>query len=173
MKRWAVMMFAVFAGLAHAAPGSMVKEEDLLSAPKTGASRLARLEKNAAVEVLARQGGWTQVRAGTRTGWVRILSVRTLVTSSAAGNLAALTQRRDDSRVVAVAGLRGLNEEELRAARFDANELTLLERHRVDAADATGFARAASLVARQIPYLPEPKPAGTQQTQPGTGFFGE
>jgi uncharacterized protein YgiM (DUF1202 family) len=147
-----------------AASGSMIKDEDLKSSPSAAASRVSSVSKGSSVEVLARQGGWTQIRAGRNTGWVRILSVRTSVTTSGAGELAALASRRDDRQVVAVAGLRGLNEEELKAARFNAQELMLMDRYRVDQVEATRFARDAHLVPRQVAYLPEPKTTATTTT---------
>ncbi|HNQ03431.1 MAG TPA: SH3 domain-containing protein [Thiobacillaceae bacterium] len=143
-----------------AGPGTLIKDEDLKSSPSVAAARVAALAKGSNVEILARQGGWTQIRAGGHTGWVRILSVRANTSTGSAADIAALASRRD-SRVVAVAGVRGLNEEELKMARFDAQELQSMERYRATAADATGFARAAGLSQRRVPYLPAPAPAGS------------
>jgi len=154
-----------------AAPGTMIKDEELKSSPSASAANVAGVAKGSAVEVLARQGGWTQVRANGRTGWVRILSVRGSVSTGSAADLAALTAKRE-GQVVAVAGLRGLNEEELKAAKFNAQELQLLDRYRSDDADATGFARAANLARRQVPYLPDPKPAASNRNS-GTNILGE
>lgn len=164
-------LFLLFLGMiafpAWAAPGTLLKDEELKASPSAGAPRVASVRKGAEVEVLARQGGWTQVRAGNQTGWVRILSVRTSVSTTSAGDLAALTSRREGGQVVAVAGLRGLNEEELKTARFNAQELMLLDRYRVDEPEATSFARAAKLVGRQVSYLPDPKPASSNKTNGG------
>lgn len=151
------MLFGLLAQPVWAAPGTMIKDEDLRATPSGTAAKVASVGKGSSVEVLARQGGWTQVRAGGRTGWVRILSVRTTVSTTGAGDLAALTAKRD-GQVVAVAGLRGLNEEELKTAKFNLQELKLLDGYKSDQAGATRFARAANLVSRQVAYLPEPKP---------------
>lgn len=156
---------------AWAAPGTMIKDEDMKASPSATAPKVASLAKGSAVEILGREGGWTQVRASKRTGWVRILSVRGEVSSGSAADLAALTARRE-GQVVAVAGLRGLNEEELKSARFNAQELLLMDRYRADEAEATGFARAANLVRRQVPYLPDPKPAAGNRNS-GTDIWGE
>jgi hypothetical protein len=168
------MTFCLLMGLAQAAlaaPGTMIKDEVLLAAPSASAAQVASLAKGGEVEVLARQGGWTQVRAGSRTGWVRILSVRTSVSAAGAGDLAGLVAKRDN-QVVAVAGLRGLNEQELKSARFNAQELDLLERYKADRMEAEGFARAAGLESRQVAYLPDPKPAAAKSnaTQQGWEF---
>jgi hypothetical protein len=150
------LLLALLALPAWADTGSMIRDDTLRSAPSASAAKVASVSKGSSVEVLARQGGWTQIRAGSHTGWVRILSVRGSVSGSSAGDLAALASRRDN-QVVAVAGLRGLNEEELKAARFNPQELMLLDRYQVDQTEAKRFARAANLVARQIPYLPAPE----------------
>lgn len=148
-----------------AAPGTLIKDEDLRSSPSATAAKVASVAKGSSVDVLARDGGWTQIRVGGRTGWVRILSVRSSVGATGAGDLAALTSRRE-GQVVAVAGLRGLSEEELKSARFNAQELVLMDRYKVDQTEATGFARAAGLTARQVAYLPDPKPTSSSR---GTG----
>lgn len=151
-----------------AGTGTMIKDDVMRSAPSGSASTVASVSKGSTVEVVERQGGWTQIRAGGRTGWVRILAVRGTVSTSGVGDLAALTSQRD-GQVVAVAGLRGLNEEELKSAKFNAQELSLLERYKSDQADAAGFARAANLVSRKEAYLPEPKPQSSNTKGGATG----
>jgi hypothetical protein len=172
MKRSLLMLAAGLVSQAlWAAPGTMIKDEDLRATPSSTAARVASLSKGASVEVLARDGGWTQVRFGASTGWVRILSVRTSVSTGSVGDIAALASR-PQGQVVAVAGLRGLNEEELKGARFDAEELKLLNTFRVKPAEARAFARAARLEARKVPYLPTPRPdsgASSGDAFPGGG----
>ncbi len=154
-----------------AAPGTMIKDEDLRSTPSATAAKVASVAKGSSVEVLARQGGWTQVRVGGRTGWVRILSVRASVSTTSAGDLAALASKRE-GQVVAVAGLRGLSEEELKSAKFNAQELVLMDRYKADQAEAAGFARIANLAGRQVPYLPDPKPAPSGNGNTGGNLWG-
>lgn len=166
-----VLCLGLMALPAWATPGTMIKDEELKSSPSASAPKLASVAKGSSVEILARQGGWTQVRSNGRTGWVRILSVRGEVSTGSAADLGALTAKRDN-QVVAVAGLRGLNEEELKTAKFNAQELQVLDRYRADEADATDFARAANLVRRQVPYLPEPK-AATSHRNDETNIWGE
>ena len=140
-----------------AAPGTLIKEEELRAEPGSSAAVLARLARDTPVDVVARQGGWTQIHAQGVRGWVRILSVRTQVTTGSASDLAALASRRDGRQVVAVAGLRGLNEEELKAAKFDAAQLVTLEQYRATPMEAAQFARAGHLRAHKIAYLAPPK----------------
>lgn len=149
-------LLALLAGPAWAASGTLIKDETLRASPSATSASLASVARGSAVEVLAREGGWTQIRAGGRTGWVRILSVRTAASTTSASDLAALTSRREGSQVVAVAGLRGLNEEELKGARFNPQELALLDQYRVNPPQAAAFAQEAGLLARKLPYLPGP-----------------
>lgn len=146
---------------ALAASGVMLKNEDLRASASASAASVGRLDKGATVEVLGRQGGWTQVAEGGRKGWVRILSVRAESGAGSSAGLAGLVEagskRSDSSRVVAVAGLRGLNEEELKSARFDANELMRLDRYQVDRGDAEQYARAVGLRHQDLGYLPAPR----------------
>lgn len=166
-----ILAMGLLAQFAMAAPGTMLKDEELKSAPSTTAAIVSSVSKGSTVEVLERQGGWTRIQAGAHTGWVRILSVRTSVSTGGVGDLAALASRRDSSQVVAVAGLRGLNEEELKGAKFSPEELTLLNSFLVKPAEARNFARAANLEQRKVPYLPKPQAASSGNT--GSGFFGE
>lgn len=156
-----IMAMPFTASSAMAASGVMLKDDDLRNAASAGAASVGRVDKGARVEVLGRQGGWTQVSAGGRKGWVRILSVRAESGADAGAGLAGLleagSRRGDSSRVVATAGLRGLNEEELRSARFDAKELMSLDRYQVDRAAAEHYARAVGLRSQDVGYLPAPQ----------------
>jgi hypothetical protein len=157
---------------AVAAPGAagvMLREEVLRAAPNAAAESLAKLGKGATVRVLGNDGGWTQVHIAGTTGWVRILSVKSdLSATPDLGALAEVGKRPSDpGRVVAVAGVRGLDEEELKAARYDPEALHLLDTFASTRADAEAFARMAGLSPREVPYLPKPEiPASSTSSQP-------
>jgi predicted ThiF/HesA family dinucleotide-utilizing enzyme len=59
--------------------------------------------------------------------------------------------------VVATTGIRGLNEEELKAAKFNEAEVKLVESYSASKAQAQQFANEGKLVARKFDYLPEAK----------------
>ncbi len=155
----AVWVWAAWAVPALAASGVMLRDEVLRGAASATAPEVGSVARGASVEVLGRQGGWTQVRAAGRSGWVRVLSVRSDAPASTAG-LAGLveagTTRRDPGQVVAVAGLRGLTEEQLKTARFNAAELARLNQYAVTRADAEQFARAAALQRQEVGYIARP-----------------
>lgn len=170
--KYLVLSACLFATPALAASGQMLKDEEMRAAANLKAASVGQVAKGATVEVLGRQGGWTQISSGGRSGWVRILSVRTTVSSSGdlSGLVQAGTRRSDSSRVVATAGLRGLSEEELKSARYDAAELSRLDLYTVDRTAAEQFAKAAGLRTISLDYLPEPKTAQEQTPDSGSGF---
>lgn len=152
----------LYAGAAFAATGTLLRDEHLRATPSATATATAELPKGASVEILARQGGWLQIRTAGKTGWVRVLSVRSSSASQrdVGGELAGVigmgTRQADPGRVVSVAGVRGLSEQDLKAAHFNAQELERLDQYAVSRAAAQSFAREAGLASRSIDYLPSP-----------------
>lgn len=140
-------------------PGVMLRDDALRAEPRAAAPSLAQLGKGSSVRVLAGEGGWTQVYAAGKTGWVRILSVKSDLSSMPdLGALAEVGKRPADAgKVVAVAGSRGLDEGELKAARYAPDELILLDALAVSRAEAEQFARMAGLTRRDIANLPQPE----------------
>jgi hypothetical protein len=103
---------------------------------------------------------------------VRLLSVRT--GSGGAGGaglgdvVGVATKRSDPSRVVAVAGVRGLDEEDLKEAKFSAEELARLDTAAVSRAQARANADKAGLVAIKVLALPKP----TADASPANSSWG-
>lgn len=164
------LFLALAAQSAVAASGSMIKDDTLRAQPSATAASVGQAGKGSAVEVLARQSGWTQIKSGNTTGWVRLLSVRTSTAGSSVTDVGAFLDKRETGKVVAVAGLRGLSEEELKGARFDARELAAMDRFKVDRGGAQQFAQMAGLRTRSIEHLPKPKPP--KQETPSDSPFG-
>jgi len=171
MRMCGILVLSLASGLALAAPGVALRDENLLSKPVAGAAAAGKMKKGMAVDIVAKQGGWLQVKAGTSQGWVRLLSVRAGSGGTSGGGLAgvagvagAATQKSDPSRVVAVAGVRGLNEEDLKGAKYNAAEIAKLEGYAVNKAEAQAFAEKSGLKARKVAALPKP------QTQSGSDW---
>lgn len=59
-------------------------------------------------------------------------------------------------QIVATAGIRGLDEEQLRAAHFDAAQVLRMESQAVSADAARSFAAQGGLSSRPLAYLPDP-----------------
>lgn len=167
MKKYLIpataMLLYFSAASALAAPGTVLRNEKIYAQPSSSAAVAGSAVKGASVNILSKQGGWLRVSAGKTTGWIRLLSVRVgeggLGGTGVGDVVGAATTRSDPSRVVAVAGLRGLNDEDLKQAKFNADELAQLDVWVVTVAQAKAFAGQANLVAVSVPALPEPKPA--------------
>ncbi len=159
----AMLLLCTASATAWAAPGTVLRNEKLYSQPSASAKVAGAVAKGASVNILAKQGGWLRVTSGKTTGWIRLLSVR--AGAGGAGGVGvgdvvgAATTKSDPSRVVAVAGLRGLNEEDLKKATFNADEVARLDAMSVSATQARNFASQAGLAAVKVQALPEPKAA--------------
>ena len=164
MKHWArtaaILIGLVLSVPAWAARGSLLRAESLRTAPAADAPIVAELARGTAVDAVGRQGGWIRVRNGAQTGWVRLLSVRPGQAGERGvgfGEVTGLIARRPDaSRVVSVAGVRGLSEENLKTAKFNARQLEKLDSYAVGAEAARAFAAEQGLRARQVAQLPAP-----------------
>jgi hypothetical protein len=137
--------------------GVALKADKLVAEPFADAKQVGALGKGDAVTILKKTGGWFQVKAKGGQGWVRMLSVRRgqAGKGSAAKDVAALsTGRAGTGQIVSTTGVRGLSEEELKAAKYDEKELKKAEAYAVSKADAAKFAKQGKLVARAFDYLP-------------------
>jgi hypothetical protein len=87
-----------------------------------------------------------------------MLSLRvTKKTGSELSGLASLaTGRAGTGKIVSTTGIRGLNEEQLKAAQYDEKQVTLVESYTSSRADAQKFANLAKLKSKQVDYLPAP-----------------
>lgn len=156
------LVISVFASAAWASPGTVLRNERLYTQPSSGSRVAAQVSRGTAVDIIGKQGGWLRVTAGRTTGWIRLLSVRAGAggTSSAGARdvFGAATRRSDASRVVSVAGLRGLTDEDLKLAKYNPDEVARLEAIDVAPPQAQSFARHVGLVTVPVPGLPEPRP---------------
>ena len=167
MKRHLIAAFALLAvgaaAAVHASTGTVLRDEKLYSQPSATSSVSASVARGATVTIQQKQGGWLRVTAGKSTGWIRLLSVRAgaggLGGAGVGDVVGAATTRSDPSRVVAVAGLRGLSDEELKQAKFNGEELARMEAQAVTVAQAKSFAGQVGLAAANVPALPAPRAA--------------
>jgi hypothetical protein len=162
MKRVLLGTLLLAAQAAWAADtGTLLKTDELKAEPFRDAKKLATLVSGDKVSILGKDGGWYKVKSAKGSGWVRMLSIRKGEVRKSGGDAAGLlgvaSGRAGTGKVVATTGIRGLNEEDLKSARFNVEELKLAESYATPRADAQKFAAQAKLEARQMDYLPEPK----------------
>ncbi|NTV86296.1 MAG: SH3 domain-containing protein [Burkholderiaceae bacterium] len=171
----AALLLCVTAASAFAAPGTVLRDEKLYSQPSSTSAVAGSAAKGASVNILTKQGGWLRVTAGKTTGWIRLLSVRVgeggLGGAGLGDVVGAATTKSDPTRVVAVAGLRGFNDrrlddESLKQAKFNADELARLDALKVTPGQAKSFASQSGLVAANVAALPKPKPKPEQSSSP-------
>lgn len=140
--------------------GTVTRAESLLDKPFADAKAIAPLASGAKVEIVTRNGGWYQVKAGGKTGWVRMLSVRRSAGAggSAITGLAGVASGRTGTgTVTTTTGVRGLDAQDLTTATFDEAQVAKAETLRVGSAAAAAFAKQGKLVARDVPPLPAPE----------------
>jgi hypothetical protein len=141
--------------------GRMGQATELRSAPQGDATAVKPMEAGAAVEVLQRQGGWYQVKAGDAQGWVRMSSVQFAEPSAQTGGvqdaLSFLSSgRATATEATASTGVRGLSETQLAQATPDVNAVARMEELAAKEADARQFAAQAPVQATNVQDLPKP-----------------
>lgn len=153
---------------AHAAPaapaaptsGTLARNEPLRAEARDDATTVQKLDKGAKVQVLFREGAWYRVDHGGQLGWVRLYWVRTggakveranaAPARSIGNSIAAARARRNQGQITASLGVRGLSEEELKGAHYDAEQLAKLDKLAVDTAAAARFAAAGPVTGRDV-----------------------
>ena len=129
--------------------GTALKNDTLRKEPYADAKAGGILTRGESVDILKKQGAWLQIKTKKTTGWVRLLSVKRGASASGsqtAGVLAAASGRAGTGQVVSTTGIRGLSEEELKAAKFNESEVKTLEGYTLSADEGRQFANAGKLI---------------------------
>lgn len=161
MMRWVtVIVLMLLVPSAYAAEsGVAIKADELKAEPFRDARKVGSLAVGDKVDILKKDGGWLNVKSKKGSGWVRMLSVRkgdaaTKSTAGASGLAGLASGRAGTGKVVATTGIRGLNEEELKAAKYDEGEVALAESYATSRAEAQAFADQGQLTVQKVDYLP-------------------
>ncbi|MDP3744591.1 MAG: SH3 domain-containing protein [Methylotenera sp.] len=137
------------AGLSIAAEtGSALKKDNMRAEPYADAKISGSFNRGDSLEILKKQGAWLQVKTKKNTGWVRLLSVKrgaATTTNKTAGALAVASGRAGTGQVVSTTGVRGLNEQDLKAAKFNETEVKTIESYTLSAEQGRQFANAGNL----------------------------
>ena len=134
--------------------GTAIKMDSLRAEPFADAKTVGSLAKNDSVEILTKKGAWLQVKSKKSTGWVRLLSVKRGGVSSSGSSVADVASGRTGTgKVVSTTGIRGLSAEELKAAKFNEDEMKKMESYQTSASDAQSYAAAGGLSANKMAYL--------------------
>lgn len=162
---FAALLFWAFSNATIAAEtGTAIKDDQLRAEPFTDAKTTAAVKRGETLTILKKQGVWLQVKNTKSTGWVKLLSVKRAGTSSTTASSSVLKQssgRGGTGQIVSTTGIRGLSEDELKAAKFNETEIVSMESYTVSAKDAEQFAKAGQL--KKV-ALAEITPAKSQKT---------
>jgi hypothetical protein len=140
-------------GQAAAQQQQAVLERDaqLLAEPRNGAAVVATLKQGASGEVIARKGAWVNLKTPAGTGWLFSFNVRFQEAGAPAARAPAAPARRGP--VTATIGIRGLDAEDMRGARFDAAQMGLLDQYATSKQDSEKAARASGLTPARVDYF--------------------
>lgn len=149
----------LWAGLAHAEPVTLERDSVLRSEPRVESAAVSNLPNGSTGEALARQGAWVQIRSGSVTGWLYSFNVRFGAAAGSGDGAGSVLGRvfgpRQRVSVTSTIGIRGLDEEELKQARFDEGQVQLLDSYAATREQAASHAGAAGLGATRVDYLDE------------------
>ena len=158
----AVVLFMPGLSLA-AETGSALKADVLRAEPYTDAQKTGAIARGEKLEIIGKKSAWLNVKTAKASGWVRLLSVKR--GASGGGNqvkgvLDVASGRAGTGQVVATTGVRGLNEEELKNAKYNAVEVKRLEGYTQTEKQGQQFAQSGGLKAIKFDYLPESQKEG-------------
>lgn len=166
LKKFSLILLCA-SSLALAAPGSVTRATDLKQQPYLDSATLSRLPAGSAVDIQKRQGAWAQVRgADGRTGWVKILNLRSGAASgSALGgvNQVLNVARTGSSGNTVTTGVKGLSAEQIRNAKPNPQEVERMKSFAVTGAQAQQFARNSKLTSRSVADI-SPQVADSQNS---------
>lgn len=134
-----------------------VRSTEIKQRPYSDAATVAKLNENASVSIVTRQGGWVRITSKTGNGWVKMLSLRSSTAPKRGDSgLQSLfnISRTGSSGITVATGVRGLSEEDLKNAKPDTRELEKLQKYSVTKPRAERFAHDAKLKSQRLDYLP-------------------
>ncbi len=168
LNRWLAMGLLVgIAAIATAEPVTVERDSAVRIEPRADAAVVTNLLRGAAATAVARQGAWVQIKSGAATGWLYSFNVRFgaagAATGDGAGGGASVLGRvlgpRQNVHVTASIGIRGLEEEDLKQARFDGGQIQVLDGFAAGREQAQAHAGRTGLSAVRVEYLAEPAAA--------------
>jgi hypothetical protein len=154
-------------GISFAAEtGSALKADVLRFEPYSDAKKTGVLARGEKLQILGKKGGWLKVKTAQYSGWVRLLSVRRGAAGSGSsevkGVLDVASGRAGTGKVLATTGVRGLNEENLKNAKYNEVEVKKLESYTQTSMQGQQFAKSGGLQAVKFAYFPESQKKGEE-----------
>ena len=145
-----------YAGASAADPATTVRAVDLKAQPASDAKTLASLPVGQAVDIVARQGAWVQLKSGASQGWAKMFDVRLAPIAGAAkpsGSSEALNLAMGNRGSSVTTGVRGLDADMLEKASPNPKEFDKLLTFMRNKEQASAFGRAGKLLSRDVAVL--------------------
>jgi hypothetical protein len=156
----AVVSLLLVCGPAFTAPVVFERHTAIRSEPRLDAPVRANVAEGTTGDAAERRGPWLAVRTPAGNGWVLSFNVRYGATSSkkaSGANPSALNALNSVTgrNVTATIGVRGIEKDGREHAKFDARQLSLLEKSRATGAQARAAAAATGLRPRDVDFFEE------------------
>lgn len=143
--------------------GSALKADIIRAEPYADANKTGAFARGDKLDIISKKGAWLKIKTAKESGWVRLLSVKrgaSKGSNDVAGVLELASGRAGTGQVVATTGVRGLNEEELKSAKYNADEVKKLESYTQTSRQGQQFAQSGGLKPVKLSYLPESQKEG-------------
>jgi len=156
-----MMLAAFFLAAAPAAAQQVTLERDspLYAEPRLDASQVTQLKLGATGEVVGKQGVWLNLKTAGGSGWLFSFNVRFQSQQAGSGDSGTgstagrLFSPRRTVAVTSSIGIRGIEEEDLRQATFNAAQMKLLDGYVATRQAAERGARASGLAPEQVDFM--------------------
>lgn len=155
-----LLTVALLTGVPAAAQQVTLERDSALYAePRLDAPQVTKLKLGATGEVIGKQGAWLNLKTPAGTGWLFSFNVRFQSQRAGAGDTGASTAAgrvfgpRRNVSVTSTIGIRGIDEEDLKGASFNAGQMKLLEGYAATKESAEQKARASGLAPVGVEYL--------------------
>ncbi len=164
MRRIPLMLLAIAltaSGATSALLSAVVQKPsvDVYAQPRLEAARIAALQRDAAVQISSQQGLWYQLQMPDGgPGYVRVNDVRVAYAGSEGGDAnvrVLMGGKAGAGRVTETAGVRGIDESDLKSAAFDQAQLNAMVGYRIDAPTAAAYASERGWQATAVAYAGE------------------
>jgi len=155
-----MMLATIFLAAAPAAAQQVTLERDspLYAEARLDASQVTQLKQGATGEVVGKQGAWLNLKTAGGSGWLFSFNVRFQSQAGSGDSATGATAGRlfGPRRTVAVTssiGIRGIEEEDLKQATFNAAQMLLLDGYVATRQMAERGARASGLAPEQVEFM--------------------
>ncbi len=167
MRFLTACLVATFLAVGNAAAADLtatVRKSDvnLYAAPNLDSAKLKKLKQDDSVNIASQQGLWYEIKLPDgATGFVRVNDVRVNYggVEESGANMRVLTGGKAGAgRVSETAGVRGIDESELKAASFNQAQLDAMVANRSDASASAAYASGHGWQATTVAWDAEAKP---------------